>query len=327
MKTAMKLINDRLQVELDLPGRYYRGSRFDWTGFITQVTLDGAHTFCVPESLQPGSGSGGNGFCNEFGIDLPVGYDEIGPAELFPKLGIGLLRKPDLKAYDFSRVYEIVQPFKNRIESGVDWAQITSEPAECRGYAVRLIKQFHLQNNWLEINYKLENTGKKPILTHEYAHNFVGIDHLPVGPDYQLRLPYPVVLDPASTVGGELLEIHEYQISFKGSLSGLYLRPQGFSQTTEPQWEVALHSRHVGLREFDDFSPLRVAIWGTVHVISPEIFVSIAIKPGEVQIMDSPLRILQLNCRLLWSTKHHGVSPVEHLTPMIDQLSAFHDQA
>jgi len=91
----LTLKNDRLTVEIARPGSIYTGTRFDWTAFITQVTLDQTHTFCVPESDQPGQGTGGVGLCNEFGIEQAIGYDAAHPGECFPKFGIGLLVKPE----------------------------------------------------------------------------------------------------------------------------------------------------------------------------------------------------------------------------------------
>ena len=34
------LQNERLTVEIAQPGEHYDGTRFDWSGFITQVTLE-----------------------------------------------------------------------------------------------------------------------------------------------------------------------------------------------------------------------------------------------------------------------------------------------
>ena len=83
------LKSDRLLVEIAKPGTVYAGSRFDWTGFITQVYLDGKHTFCAYEDVVPGLGSGGIGFCNDFGLNTPIGYDEAEIGEGYMKIGIG----------------------------------------------------------------------------------------------------------------------------------------------------------------------------------------------------------------------------------------------
>jgi hypothetical protein len=309
---AVRLRSDRLVVDIAGPGTVYRGTRFDWTGFITQVTLEGGHTFCVPESLEPGQGTGGIGLCNEFGIDAPVGYDAAGPGEPFPKLGIGLLVRPDEGPYNFFRTHEIAQPFPIHVEAGDSTARYAVEPVDCWGYAARLEKTVTVSGNQLEIAYRLENVGQHPIVTNEYCHNFLGIDGQPIGPDYRLRVPYPIALEemprtarraaPPRTrrlVPGfllerigerarkrmtEVLDIQESDIGLRARPERpFYCRLRGYARSQEPQWDLAHVPTGVGAREFDDFSPVRVAVWGTAHVISAEVFVEIAVQPGAAQ--------------------------------------------
>jgi len=102
------LENDRLKVDIAAPGEVYSGSRFDWTGFITQITLDHAVTFCVPERLEKGVGTGGVGLSNEFGIDQPLGYDEVKVGQQFPKIGVGLLTKASESDYDFFTIMTLL---------------------------------------------------------------------------------------------------------------------------------------------------------------------------------------------------------------------------
>ncbi|GJM81015.1 hypothetical protein HMSSN139_35110 [Paenibacillus sp. HMSSN-139] len=73
---AYQLQNEQLGVKIAELGEVYRGTRFDGAGFITGVELNGRHQFCVPESLVPGSGTGGIGLCSEFGIKEAIGYEE-----------------------------------------------------------------------------------------------------------------------------------------------------------------------------------------------------------------------------------------------------------
>src|SRR5512133_1768995 len=91
--TGWELSTDRLMVRVAKPGFTYRRTRFDWTGFVTDVMLDGQHTFTSVESPNPMEGAGGIGLCNEFGIHEPIGYDEAPKGGYFPKLGVGLLKK------------------------------------------------------------------------------------------------------------------------------------------------------------------------------------------------------------------------------------------
>jgi hypothetical protein len=56
---------------------------------------------------------------------------------------------------------------------------------------------------------------------------------------------------------------------------------KGYNQENHHSWDVYNHTKGVGIREFDDFKPARVALWGMRHVISPEVFIEINLKPGE----------------------------------------------
>jgi hypothetical protein len=62
-----------------------------------------------------------------------------------------------------------------------------------------------------------------------------------------------------------------------------YCRLAGFHQTERPQWELVHLPSGVRVCEYDDFAPSRVAVWGTRHVISAEVFVEIDLEPGETQ--------------------------------------------
>jgi hypothetical protein len=297
----------------------YTRTRFDWTAFVTQVTLNGQriagepHTFCVPEDPDPAKGTGGIGLCNEFGIEQAVGYDDAQPGECFPKLGIGLLRRANQEPYTFMRPYEIVERFPIRIETTESQARFVVEPVDCRGYAARLAKTITAHDAALEIAYCLENVGQKPIRTDEYCHNFCGIDGQWMGPDYRLRLPYDVRFEEPQpemlrralprTLGkilpdallspvarflmgrmARILVVRGTEISLRETpQSPFYRRLVGYTQTDRPQWELVHTPSGVGVRETDDFAPCRVALWGTTHVISAEVFCPIDVQPGKTQ--------------------------------------------
>lgn len=310
--TPIVLRSDRLAVEIARPGSAYGGTRFDWTAFITQVTLDGVHTFCVPESLTPGQGTGGIGLCNEFGIERPVGYDDAQPGESFPKLGIGLLVRADDEPYTFMRPYEFVLRFPVDIDVTPEGARFFVGPVDSRGYAVRLEKNVSVRANELTVAYRLENVGSKPVITHEYCHNFCGIDGHAMGPEYRLRFAQPVVFQDMSEIyarrmprrggppRGAMGQLTPAQIQARmlGVLEKegntlwpretperpFYCRLTGLAQTDDPQWELVHLPSGLAMREYDDFCPSRIAVWGTEHVVSAEVFVDIDLQPGETQI-------------------------------------------
>ncbi|GGH14134.1 hypothetical protein [Paenibacillus segetis] len=280
---AYQLKNEHLIIDIAEPGDYQR-TRFDWSGFITGTTLiQGNHTFCVPESLIPMQGTGGIGICNEFGLAKAIGYDEVGVGEQFPKLGVGLLTRTSDTAYEFNRDYPL-DSFEISVEhSGPQSITFTVLPKDCRGYAVSLVKTISVENNRLIVDYCLHNTGTKGIHTHEYAHNFFGIDGRKVGPDYVLKFPFALRPwnDDKETMEG--LSFHKGEVRWSGEPEEeFYFCLDGFEGQAYPwMWELLHEPSHTGIRELSKFSVSSVAVWGKGHVVSPEIFIELKLNPGD----------------------------------------------
>ncbi|WP_274648875.1 hypothetical protein [Paenibacillus humicola] len=272
-----------LKAEILEPGTY-RGSRFDWTGFIRQVTLlQGGHTFGGVESQVPGKGSGGLGLCNEFGIDAPLGYEEAEIGGKFPKPGIGLLTRTGEEAYNFFRPYE-TEPFPVRTEHGGDFVRFVQDPLPINGYAFRLEKEIRVHGAALTISYALHNTGGRPIATNEYVHNFLAIDGMPIGPEYELLYPETVRPEPGANPEQQAsLAIEGGRIGWKPGKPRFYARFLPFAGEAPFYWELRHTAVRAGIRERGSERPVRLALWGEPHVVSPEIFVAVAVQPGGVQ--------------------------------------------
>lgn len=277
---SIQLHSDRLQVEIAEPGKHYAGSRFDWTGFVTQVTLDGRHTFCQSESPDPAKGTGGRGLCNEFGIQTPIGFDEANPGGLFPKLGVGLLTRPDDKPYSFSHPYAVT-PFVIETTTSPQAVRFVSQPRPCGGYAARLTKEIAVEENRLAIRYRLENTGGKTLATDEYAHNFVAIDNHPIGPDYTLTTAFPLKGKDAPSPGlgltGNQACWPEMVAPGKAFYHQITIIPAGVGS----RWELRHNPSGVVMSETGDFPLFRFALWGMGHTVSPEMFCRIRLPPGQ----------------------------------------------
>ncbi|GAE89127.1 hypothetical protein [Acetivibrio straminisolvens] len=280
--TSNKHINlesGRLSVQIAHPGSVYNGSRFDWTAFITKIVLDNKYSFCVPESEIPGQGSGGFGLCNEFGINTPIGYDEAKPQEKFPKLGTGLLTRPDESDYFFFDKYE-VEPFPVKISMDANAVVFDVEPVDCNGYAVKMTKAVTLKDNILTVDYCLKNVGSKSIKTEEYCHNFFSVNNNRIGDGFVLKFPYdikPIEIPEVMNIKG-----NEIRWNFvpKGDF---YCQIEGFESVRQHYWELVYEPERVGIREYSEFEISKVAVWGTTHVVSPEIFINVDIAPGKTQ--------------------------------------------
>lgn len=277
----MILQNDHLKVEIARPGTIYSGSRFDWSAFITQVTLDERHSFCVAESLIGGEGTGGIGLCNEFGLYRPIGYDEAQPGEKFPKLGIGLLTRADANPYDFAAPYEI-EPFPWRVEEREDCIVFEVEPLDCRGYAARERKTVSLHENRLSVAYELKNVGHRVLETHEYCHNFVSIDGHAPGLDYTLQLADGLSLPNAELPS--LLSRNGQQWRWKANVEEDFLcTAMGPFSVSGAAWQLRHEPSGVTMRETVSLPIARFGLWCAPHVVSCEAFIDIDLQPGDRQ--------------------------------------------
>ena len=71
------LKNNNLEIHIDLPLKNYNFSRFDWTGKIRSVKFKNIYVSSVEKLDNNNDNIYGKGFYNEFGIDIPVGFDDI----------------------------------------------------------------------------------------------------------------------------------------------------------------------------------------------------------------------------------------------------------
>lgn len=262
------------------PGTEYRGSRFDWNGFVKQVTLDGRHSFCVPESLTPGKGTGGCGLCGEFGIDEALGYEEAPIGGYFTKIGVGLLQKTGAGPYEFSGQYSVV-PALSRVGRTGDSAEFMVCAPDCGGYAYEYRKDISLRENHLIISYFLKNVGTRAIRTTEYCHNFMGIDGLKVNGEYSLKLPFPAPISMEAVVG-EFRESNGV-ITWPDTVMqrDFYCIIPDCRSNDTYSWELYNSRAGAGVRAAGDFQVYRFALWGFRHVISPETFIRLELEPGQ----------------------------------------------
>ena len=138
--------------------------------------------------------------------------------------------------------------------------------------------------NYFIINYNLKNTGEKNIITDEYVHNFTSINNDLIGHNYELKFPFqlkPKLFD--ENINPEhKVKIKNHHISFNGS----HNKPFFFSNLSsnnkiEGSWKLINHANKIVISETTSFKTAKVNLWGCKHVISPELFFNINIKPGE----------------------------------------------
>jgi|TARA_B110000858_G_scaffold70484_1_gene81914 hypothetical protein len=276
------LKNKNLEIQIDLPAENYNFSRFDWTGNIVSVKFKNIQLASTESITYENEMQNGKGFYNEFGIDTALGFNEAVIGDWFHKIGVGLLKK-DNEEYIFNRNYEI-KPADFEIKYTSNTILITCKSEFNNGYSYVLKKEIKLEKHGFTINYDLENTGEKEIITDEYVHNFIAINKEIIGRNYVLKFPFKLM--PAfflETVNPEQkVTIGQTDVTFNDSPKEQFF----FSNLTgyknvKPQWELKNLESKISISETGSFHTNKVNLWGWKHVISPELFIDISIKPGQ----------------------------------------------
>jgi hypothetical protein len=279
----VRLENETIRLDIEEPGEGYVGSRFDWTGKITQVTFREQHTFCTEETTDPESlHRGGRGLFNEFGIDAPVGYEDCPVGDVFLKPGVGLLTRLSEEPYDFLLSYPVT-PGAIRWKLDDATASFEFRCATPRGHEVELHKEVALDGSGFTIDYALVNRGRATLTTNEYVHNFLAVDREPLGPDYRLTGSFPLVATgfSESLNPDDVVVLRDDHVRWsQAPASPFYfggLRPDADGPV---RWRLEHTGRRLAIEESVDFAVARFALWGVGHVVSPELFKRIEIPPG-----------------------------------------------
>lgn len=276
------LKNKNLEVHIDLPLSNYQLSRFDWTGKITVVKFKSIPVSGVERTDAVDANNFGSGFYNEFGIEMPVGFDEIKEGEWFTKIGVGVLKK-ESGQYSFSKAYEI-QPANFTISTKPHKITIECKSENCNGYSYVLRKEIELLESSFVIHYYLHNTGDKAISTNEYCHNFLAINKELIGSQYILKFPFDIKpeLFGATVNPEEKVVLGQHEITFKNTPDEqFFFSNLSGDENVDAHWELINTKSKIGISETGSFTTNKVNLWGWKHVISPELFYEIQLKPGE----------------------------------------------
>ncbi|WP_461629140.1 hypothetical protein [Labilibaculum euxinus] len=276
------LKNKNLEIHIDLPLENYQFSRFDWTSKITSVKFKGIPV-CTQEKIEGDvENIYGKGFYNEFGIEIPVGFDEIKEGEYFPKIGVGALKKEGAE-YSFSKAYE-TEPADFKIITDTNKLLIECISPNVNGYSYVLKKEIELLESSFVIRYYLHNIGGKIISTNEYCHNFLAINKELMGSNYILKFPFDIKpeLLGATVNPEEKVELGQNEITFKNTPNEqFFFSNLSGSKNVDAHWELINTKSKIGVSETGSFTTNKVNLWGWKHVVSPELFFDINLKPDQ----------------------------------------------
>ena len=277
----------RAEIQLPDPERgSYRGTRFDWSGIVSSLQFAGHQFFGNwHDNRDPKIHDAVTGPAEEFltGDESALGYDEAKPGETFVRIGIGVIRKPDEKAYRRYATYDIEDHGKWTIHKKKDSVEFVHQLSSPDGYAYEYRKTLRLAKGkpQLEVEHSLKNTGRKTIDTSQYSHNFIVIDQQVIGPDTSVRFPFTPKAERELKFGGEIRgqEITYSRELDKGQTSSSLL--QGFSEDAK-DYDIRVENRKAGagVRITGDRPLTKINYWSVRAVASPEPYIHVRIEPG-----------------------------------------------
>ncbi|AUD04320.1 hypothetical protein [Spirosoma pollinicola] len=281
------LSNGIIQTTLYLPDTsqgYYQGTRFDWGGAFKSLTYK-EHSFIDQwfEKYDPKMHDAINGPAEEF---TPLGYAEAKPGETFVKIGVGTLRKPDDKPYTFAAYYDVADHGKWTVKRHKDRIDFTHELSDPSGYGYRYRKTVRLVNGKPEmvLEHSLTNTGKLPIKTSVYDHNFFILDKQPTGPTVNIQFPFEVNAEGkgfGSTIqaqGNRLVYSRDLEKKEQVYSAGL----QGFKPVaTDYNIRIENQKTGAGVHITSDQPMEKLVYWACATTSCPEPYIRLEAAPGQ----------------------------------------------
>jgi hypothetical protein len=286
-----EISNGLIRAKLHLPDArsgYYQATRFDWSGQIPSLEYKG-HTYFGLWNPAPYNSKLHDaimGPVEEFLTDgAGLGYVEAKPGGTFLKIGVGVIRKPEERRFQQFKTYDIVDPGKWTVKKrsdSVEFTQTVSDPESGYGYRYTKVVQLLKGKPVMVLEHRLQNTGKKPIESDVYEHNFYMLDGQPTGPDVVVKFPFEVHATQdlhglAETRGKEFVYLKELAAgqTAQSNLTGFSSDPKDYDISEENRKTGA------GVRQTADRPIVRINYWSIRSTACPEAYIHVSAAPGK----------------------------------------------
>lgn len=279
---------------------FFRGSRFDWAGIVSNLTLGGQEYYGLwfskispstrdfvydGEDIIAGPNTAITGPSEEFDNQNPPGFQEAAPGGTFVKIGVGGLRRPDAANYSNFRLYEIVEPGVRSVKTGRSSVEFRHQLGPVAGYGYDYLKRLVLAPGLprLTIEHSLRNTGEKPIASRVYNHNFLTFGGAGIGPDLSITTPFAITS--AQPPAPSLARIENNRLVYAKRLvdrERVTTPMDGFGATAaDHRFYIENPALGAGVQIVGDRPLARVALWSIRAVMAVEPFVDVNVAPGQ----------------------------------------------
>jgi 6-phosphogluconolactonase len=282
-----EISNAQIRAKLYLPDRqagYYRATRFDWSGVISSLEWNG-HSYFGQwfDRYDPKLHDSITGPVEEFLTNgSGLGYEEAKPGESFVKIGVGALRRPDDAPFRQFATYDITDPGKWTVHQSSQQIEFTQELGDTGGYAYLYRKTLRLESNRLILEHHLRNTGRKPISTSVYEHNFFMLDGQASGPDTVVRFRF----DPRAKADLHgLAETEEKSLRYLHELDRgqtVFSELNGYGRSAaDNDIRVENTSTGAGVHQTGDHPISKLVLWSIRTTVCPEAYIDLEVEPGK----------------------------------------------
>lgn len=284
--------NGVVDVKLYLPDKdegYYRATRFDWSGAIHSLRFAGHEYFGEwQQSDDPYLHDRITGPVEQFTRSNAhgVGYEQAAPGEPFLCVGVGICTKPTPADEARFKTYEVTDYGEWSVERGANWIRMTHKlDHDASGYGYVYAKTLTLPPGRAElvIDHTLQNTGRNPLTTSVYNHNFFVIDGRPTGPEFTVRFPFTPTAVDARLKG--YVEIEGRELRYAKELpagESIITLLEGFSDDAEDHgFVIENRAAGAGVRMSADRPMSMLRYWSPRTTLCPEPFIDLDVAPGQ----------------------------------------------
>ncbi|MFB9052686.1 hypothetical protein ACFFVB_06290 [Formosa undariae] len=266
----------------DLEHGYYKATRFDWSGVISNLDYKGHSYFGTwfDKDNHPAHAT----IMGPVEAYSPLNYKDVEVGDAFVKIGIGALLKSSNESHSDFIPYKIVDP-------GIWELKMTTNSVEFihklsnGGYAYEYIKTIELVENQpkMIISHRLKNTGLKTISTVGFNHNFLVLDNQPIGKGVELS--FPVAVSGSGRGEDDMFAIQGKKLVFlrlldnEESFACKYL--EGLNSVEDFDIRLENHNSRAGVRITGDYKLPRLRLWGNAKTVCPETYINLKVEAGE----------------------------------------------
>ncbi|HVY74950.1 MAG TPA: hypothetical protein VG890_08985 [Puia sp.] len=284
---AAVITNGMVHAKLLLPDAekgYYRGTRFDWSGVVSELEYKG-HSFCGQwfAKYNPTTHDAILGPADAFD---PLGYDSIRAGSRFIKIGVGLLETDKAAPYAPFKYYKVVNGGDWKVEKTENSVRFTQTLTGDSGYAYIYSKEVKLLKGKpvMLLEHSLKNTGSRTIETEVFNHNFFVLDKRAAGPGLFLKFPFLLHAEEARGLG-QIADLRGDSLVMLRAPAGhesVYAIMHGYSDSKKDFHIILKNDSSGAAVQIDGDRPLsKLVCWGSATILCPEPYIHIKVNPGE----------------------------------------------